>query len=247
MELTVIASGSKGNCYLLHNHEETLMIEAGVGMPKVLRSLSFNVRSLVGCLVTHEHKDHAKYARDVLTCGVPTYMTKGTAIAAKLDHPLLRTFEIHENGVTYEQVRIGGFTVRPFATEHDASEPCGFVISHKEAGNILFATDTHYLSPRFEGLNHIMIECNYDEMLLQKRDVPESLKERIRGSHMSIDTCIEMLRSNNLKEVYNIVLLHLSDGDGDPDDFCLRVQDATRRKTWVAKPGLTIFFDNTPF
>lgn len=68
-----------------------------------------------------------------------------------------------------EKYKIGEFTVMPFPTIHDAAEPVGFLIHHKNCGLVLFLTDTAYSEYRFEGLNNIIIEANYDMRIIQKR------------------------------------------------------------------------------
>ena len=72
MDLKVLGSSSKGNCYILDNGSEALMIEAGVDFRKVKRALGYDLSRLVGCVITHEHKDHSRYVGDVLKAGVRT-------------------------------------------------------------------------------------------------------------------------------------------------------------------------------
>ena len=48
MKLTVVGTGSKGNCYILSNGKESLVIEAGVPYEKILRGLNYNVKDVVG-------------------------------------------------------------------------------------------------------------------------------------------------------------------------------------------------------
>lgn len=55
MKLEVLASGSKGNCYILSSNSEKLIIEAGISYKKILTGLDFDLSEVVGCLITHEH------------------------------------------------------------------------------------------------------------------------------------------------------------------------------------------------
>lgn len=57
MKLSVLASGSKGNCYCLENESECLIIEAGMPFKAVKEHLTFDVLKIVGVLVSHEHFD----------------------------------------------------------------------------------------------------------------------------------------------------------------------------------------------
>ncbi len=78
MELTVLGSGSEGNAYVLQNAGEALLLEAGIPFKKVLAALGNNVKKVVGCLITHEHGDHAGRINEVLNYVVPVYASKGT-------------------------------------------------------------------------------------------------------------------------------------------------------------------------
>lgn len=250
MVLRVLGSSSSGNAYILENVGEALLIEAGVNFKKVVAVLEGNISKVVGCLITHEHGDHAGRINEVLNAVIPVYATQGTIDNAKVKSEWKpRTLEREGNG--YKVQQIGRFKVIPFATKHDCAEPVGFYIWHPETGGILFATDTYYLPNTFKGLNNVLIECNYDPEILD-RNVEEgrlipTLRERVRESHLSIDTCIDALKANDLKAVNNIVLIHLSAGNGDPVAFKDRVYRATGKRVHIAAPGLCINFNKTPF
>ena len=248
MKLKVLGSGSKGNSYLLYNDDEILMLEAGVPFKEVLNALGGNIRKVKGCLVTHEHGDHAKFVKEVLSHGIKAYMTPGTREYVMQHHRMGKMLTKPIPVETCKQFKIGNFTILPFNTVHDAADPCGFLINHPETGTVLFATDTRCLPNTFSGLQNIMIECNYDEKMLEAReDIPDTLKDRIRESHMSVETCIEALQANNLARVNNIILLHISEGDGDPEGFKQAVQEATRKSVDCATKGLEMEFNQTPF
>ena len=69
MTLQVLGSSSSGNCYLLETDRECLIIEAGIPLIKVKQALDFNIRKVVGCIISHVHNDHAKYAKAMVDCG----------------------------------------------------------------------------------------------------------------------------------------------------------------------------------
>lgn len=250
MVLCVLGSSSSGNAYVLHNAGEALLIEAGIAFKKVVAALEGNISKVVGCLITHEHGDHAGRINEVLNAVIPVYATRGTIEAANVTSEW-KPRELEKDGQGYKVQTIGRFKVIPFATKHDCSEPVGFYIWHPETGGVLFATDTYYLPNTFKGLNNVLIECNYDPEILD-RNVEEgrlipTLRERVRESHLSIDTCIDALNANDLKAVNNIVLIHLSAGNGDPVTFKERVYRATGKRVHIARPGLSINFNKTPF
>ena len=252
MELTVIGSNSEGNSYVLQNAGEALLLEAGKPFKQVLAALGGNVRKVVGCLVTHEHGDHAGRISEVLSYAIPVFTSEGTIEGAqKYIKGGYKPTPIKGGAGNYEQLRLGGFVVIPFQTKHDAAEPLGFYIWHEETGGVLFATDTFYLPCKFKGLSNILIECNYDPDILARRvadgTIPEVLQERVRRSHLSYYTCLDALKANDLSAVNNIVLIHISDGNGDGVVFRNGIAKATGKTVHIAKPGLKIKFNKTPF
>ena len=72
MELKVLGSSSNGNCYILDNGKEALLLEAGVRFQEVKKALGYNLRKVVGCLITHRHNDHAKYIKAMVDNGFHT-------------------------------------------------------------------------------------------------------------------------------------------------------------------------------
>jgi phosphoribosyl 1,2-cyclic phosphodiesterase len=248
MKLKVIGTGSKGNAYLLENDSEALLIECGVNIKAIKQALKFNLSKLVGCIVTHEHGDHAKSIKEVMAAGINVYANRGTfealGIPAGFDKCFHRAHPLH--GI--DDFRIGGFKVMSFSVQHDAAEPCGFLINHKDTGNVLFLTDTMYCPYTFKNLHNIIIEANYShEQIRVKLSEMEFLKNRVMQSHMSLDTCIEFLKKNDLSKVNNIVLIHLSDGNSDELVFRYEVENATGKTVTVADNGTKIQFDKTPF
>lgn len=244
MKLKVIGSGSKGNCYLLHNDEEALVIECGCQFSKVRDEIRGMGIKIVGTLVSHEHADHAKYVKQWLDHGLDVYASRFT-IDAIGEVSRIKQMSIVEEG---RCINIGSFQVLPFLTIHDAAEPYGFVIIHQESGPILFATDTSYIPHSFSYLNQVMIECNYDEDLLDAReDIPESLKLRIRENHMSVDQCVDEMHMDCMRDVRNIILIHISEGDGDPVSFREKIEAETGKNVVVASAGVELELNKYPF
>jgi len=258
MRLTVINTGSKGNSYIIYNDKEALMIEAGVPYNEVLHTVGPEVgRRIVGCIISHEHGDHAKFTKDVLDHAIPVYATEGTleGIAgpkSRVMHPrpFWSTYEGLDDNTRWSPMKIGGFSILPFKTIHDAKDPCGFYIYHQNMGCLLFATDTRYVPAKFKDLTNIMIECNYDPQILRDRaDIPVSLKNRIRMNHQSIDSCIDSLMSNDLSLVNKIILIHISENDGQPQMFkeVVQLSVGAGHEVVVAEKGHTYEINRTPF
>ena len=134
--------------------------------------------------------------------------------------------------------RIGSWAIYPFETIHDAAEPLGFLcVSGYE--KLLYATDTAYIKPRFDGLTHLMVECNYSLEILRESvragDIPPAHKNRVMKSHMSLETLKGFLEANDLSKVQEIWLLHLSNGNSDEDGFKRSVEGWTGKIVKVAR------------
>lgn len=234
MRLTVLGSGSSGNGYILSDGDECLLLEAGVPFAEVRRRLDFNTGIISGCLISHEHGDHAAYAADYARNAADIYASEGTIGAAKLSGHRVRGISAGR------RADIGGFGVIPFEVRHDAAGPLGFLIRHKDMGTLLFATDTYYLPNRFAGLNHIMIECSYAEDILETSERARAVKTRMIHSHMELETCKRFLRANDLSGVSNIILLHVSSDGGDKKRFRREITALTGKRVYAAEPWLTV-------
>ena len=237
VKMTVLASGSQGNGYLLEAESSCLVIEAGVRLTEVKKALDYNISKVCGCIITHEHKDHSKYVKEYLQNGIKCYASPGTIEAIGIRSPYL--LEISP----LKQFTVDSFTILPFDTKHDCKQPVGYLINNAECGTVLFATDTYYLPNTFKGLNHVMIECNYDKDILDSIEVNASLKKRLYTSHMSIDTCLTALKVNDLSRVRNIVLIHLSNNHSNADEFKSRVEAETGIPSFIADKDVIVYFD----
>jgi phosphoribosyl 1,2-cyclic phosphodiesterase len=242
MKLHVINSNSKGNCYVLtDNNGNMLLIECGVHLDKIKQAINFDLKSVVGVLLSHEHNDHCKSAEQLTQLGVNIYTSPGTKQALKFESrnviavPNLKSF------------KVGDFTIKPFDCKHDV-EIFGFLIHHEEMGNVLFMTDTYYCEYMFNDLNNIIIEANYCENILNdKINNNGFVRDRVIQSHMSLQTCIKTLNDYNLCDVNNIVVIHLSDSNSDEKLFYDEIKKATGKNVHIADAGLEINLDKTPF
>jgi len=83
-----------------------------------------------------------------------------------------------------------------------------------------------------------MIECNYSKKILDENiaagRVPAAQKNRIIKSHMSLKTVKDMLRANDLSQVKEIHLLHLSDRNSSAKLFKKEIQELTGKPVYIA-------------
>lgn len=238
MELKVIGTGSSGNCYFLNPKEgKGLLIECGLTFKEIKAGIDYQISNIECCILSHEHKsDHAKCPQDIINAGIPIYTSYGTSTALNLKNSnCIRSGEYFEKG---------NFKIKAFNVVHDAIEPLGFLISHPEMGVMVFATDTKEINYKFPNINHWLIEANFSEELIMKSfesdNINFNLANRIYENHMSIETCIETLLDNDLKQTKTITLIHLSNTNADGESFSKKVSRAIGIKPFIAEKNLVI-------
>ena len=233
--IKVLASGSKGNCYLIKTKKESLILELGIGFREILKGLNFNLNDVVGCLVSHKHKDHSRSIVQAVKRGLDVYCNEDVANGVK-DNRRINIIE------PLKKLKIGNFTILPFDCQHTNSDGAecpnlGFLIQHKELGKIIFVTDTYYLKYTFSDVDHILIECNYTERDL---DNLPSYRLRVLKSHMSLEILKDTLKTWGLSSTKDITLIHLSEINGDNKYFKEEMEKATGCLVNIAIPKLKI-------
>lgn len=229
--INVLASGSSGNAYYVGG-DSPLLLEAGIPFRRIQQGLNFKTSQLAGCLISHEHQDHSKAVREMMKAGIDIYLSEGTAAALKLTG-----HRVHVVKAT-EQFQVGGWQIKPFPTVHDAAEPLGFLLANQSGDKVLYATDTEYIPNRFRGLTHILVECNYSKEIVKRLmasgELDMELWRRIINSHMSLETVEDFLKANDLSQVQEIWLLHLSDNNSDADLFKQKIMGLTGKVVKIA-------------
>ena len=216
VQLTILGSGSSGNCAYLETPETRLLIDAGFSARQTRKRLATIGRApegLSGILVTHEHTDHINgLAVLCAELNVPVYCNRDTksAIEFQLQHRF--DCRIFATGASFE---VGDVVVDTFSIPHDASDPVGFLL-RTPAGKIGFLTDlghaTKLALERVRAANVLVLEANHDLKMLQESSRPWSLKQRIAGRHGHLSNedaaaTAEEIMSAELRHLY---LGHLS-------------------------------------
>lgn len=245
MKLHILGSNSLGNCYILEAVSEALIIEAGVRMANVKKALKWQMRKVVGAVITHEHNDHSGYVTEMVASGVLVLALEDVFKSHKLaGKPFTKSI------VPNKGYKVGNFKIFSVLVKHDV--PClGYIISHPEMGKLLFLTDTITLDVCVSGLNHIMIEANYADDIVEQNiasgSMPEAMRPRLLNSHMEIEQTKAILAENDLSQVDNIVLIHLSDGNSDEERFVREVRQLTGKPVYAANAGMTIDLSKEPY
>lgn len=220
MNVRILASGSKSNCYALRDEKSTILLECGLTIGKTLAALNWKLPDAI--LVTHEHSDHARSTLKFLERSVEIFMTAGTADALKLKRHNLHILKPNE------PIDICGHKILPIPVKHDAAEPVNFIINDK----ILFVTDTGEVPDVNGNFRQVLIEANYETLTLLAADISTAQKERVRNNHLSIKQAKNFLQT--LTEPDEIWLIHLSKRHASGEDFIREVKEATGFKNVFA-------------
>ena len=237
MKLIVTNSNSAGNSFALDAGGEILLLEAGCKMAEVKRHIDFRIQDVVGCCVSHAHGDHAKYATEYTRFAVHVYCNQDVADKKQFRYG---SCTVVESGTTYT---IGSFHVMPLKMYHDV-ETYGFLIYHRDMGTLVFASDTYKMDAYIKGVDHWLIEANYDDRILKANvedgKIDRKQANRLMLSHLSLDNTVNYLRKSEAEKSKTIILCHLSERNSDPTLFRDTVASAFGVPTYIASKGAVI-------
>ena len=223
-----LGSGSSGNCYYLKTEKSSILIDAGLpirNIKKTLRDYGFSLETIDGILITHDHADHIKSVGALANdWGKPVYATERVHIG--INNNYCTTSKVTEPSRRYlykgETMQIGDLLITPFEVSHDSSDCVGYRI---QQGDLTFclATDVGEVTPAVaEAIgqaNYLVLEANHDEEMLQQGPYPNYLKGRIRSSrgHLSNRQCADALVTYATASLRHVWLCHLSEENNHPE------------------------------
>lgn len=208
-----------------------LLIDAGVTcrtVERALQEVDQDPGQIDALLVTHEHSDHISGIGVLMRrYRLPLYINQKTWLAmraavAPIDEDLVHIIE-HGQSLT-----IGDFNIVSFSTPHDASDPVGYRI-RTEGGDVTLMTDIGAMSDSLlqqaVGSQIVLIESNYDPVMLQSGRYPSFLKERVASSvgHLSNDDCAHAIAQLLQQGTNRFILSHLSAENNYPELALLTV------------------------
>ncbi len=243
VSVSVMASGSRGNCSLVASSSTRILVDAGLSGRetfKRLKGLGERTEDISAILITHEHSDHVAGLQRLATkLKIPVFLTEGTHHAwnrAMRDEegrvPELPRTEHFSAGRSF---RVGDIEVSPFTIPHDAADPVGFTF-RAEGIKIGFATDLGYMPAsvrnHLRGCNVLLMESNHDVEMLRSGPYPWSVKQRVmsRVGHLSNDSLAEFFSSDYDGVAEYVVLAHLSEQNNHPEVARASAEQALRAR-----------------
>lgn len=244
--VSVLSSGSSGNCTLVSDGHHGVLIDCGVSTRQILArmdAVGLGHVQIDAVLLTHEHSDHVAAAAVLqrrLSKGraepVPVYATSGTlrgmADRCRPEHTVTiragSTFQLEHKSA------LGPWRVRCFPVPHDAHGPVGYAL---EVGStrVGLITDlgrpTRAVSRVLRTLDIAVVEFNHDEEMLLDGPYPWPLKQRIHSGrgHLSNRQAMELVADGVEDRLSHLVLAHLSEENNSPDRARERATEALWR------------------
>jgi len=214
MQVSVLASGSKGNVTFIHTKDLDLLIDLGPTCSYVeskIESIGFNPSDIKAILITHTHSDHIKGLKVFVKKYKPTlYLTE------KMYEDISKEFIIEDCVFVDGDFTIGDINVRVIKTSHDASDSNGYIVE-EGSNSVVYMTDTGFINQKYfdvlKNRSVYIMESNHDIELLLKGRYPYQLRRRVlsdRGHLSNIDSAnyLSKFIGNNTKK---IILAHLSE------------------------------------
>ena len=227
MRFMSLSSGSCGNCYYLETREGGLLIDAGVSLRRLKKTLmehGLGLDSFSAVLVTHDHLDHIRHLGSFCKrLGKPVYTTDTIHRALARHTFTAPTIAPCRRVMTEgEWNDIAGMKIRYFIVPHDATQTVGYVIDAEDRRFVVMTDVGRMTDEAVEyarTADTVVIESNYDIDMLMAGPYTYELKMRIvQGcGHLSNDECASAVRRFFHSGLKNIFLCHLSENNNTHD------------------------------
>ena len=222
LSLCVLASGSKGNVCYIANNSSAILVDAGLSgkeIDKRMQLKGLSIKKLTAIVVTHEHIDHIRGVGVLARrFNLPVYINNKTYLAALNKIGKVDDIRFFKSGDCFF---INKLHIHPFSISHDAQDPVGIKISYNKK-SIAIATDlgvsTTVVQEHLKGCDIIVVEANYDLVMLQNGSYPWSLKQRVKSriGHLSNEESARLIMDVKTSNLKHVVLGHLSYENNTP-------------------------------
>jgi phosphoribosyl 1,2-cyclic phosphodiesterase len=257
VKISVLGSGSSGNCTCIATENTCLLVDLGFGWRSLTRRLQeagLQDRKIDAVMFTHGHSDHTKGISSFRSrSAAPLFLNEGTQAEIRG----LKEVDGKEIFCSDAPFIIGDFEIEAFPVSHDAAEPVGFRFRAEGIDGAL-ATDLGELNDqvatKLRGCEWLILESNHDEQMLKIGPYPWDLKQRVlsRLGHLSNQDLSNFLAGDFDGQASHILLAHLSRHNNDPEvaleqasralsqRFPQSAQDHQLHLTYQNKPSIVV-------
>lgn len=204
MKFALLASGSKGNAFLLQKDNTTILIDCGTTWKYLKASfekIGVSIEDIDALLITHDHSDHISQIKHF----------KDYSIYSPIEIDDIETFLVQP----LKDFNVGCLNIYPIALSHDAPNTTGYIITAGEE-KLVYITDTGYVNSRYysklKDADYIVMESNHDVEMLMNTYRPQYLKRRIASDegHLNNEDCAEILNEIVTNNTKIVMLAHIS-------------------------------------
>lgn len=220
MLVSVLASGSEGNCTFIQTKNKKILIDLGMNNKYITSKLAeINVlpTDIDYVFITHTHADHT---------GAMKVFFKNNKPFVFLDERMLSEIDFmndypnlcFDSGV----LNFDGLSVEILKTSHDAPGSRAYIF-REDNSSVVYITDTGYINQRYfdklTNLSLYIFESNHDVEMLMHGKYPSWLKARIRNDegHLSNNQCAFYLSKFIGPNTKEVVLAHISKENNTPE------------------------------
>lgn len=220
MLVSVLASGSEGNCTFIQTKNKKILIDLGMNNKYItskLAEIDVLPSEIDYVFITHTHADH--------TGAMKTFFKNNTPFVF-LDEKMLPELEFLNDypNLCFDNstLNFDGLTVEILKTSHDAPGSRAYIFREDDS-SVVYITDTGYINQKYfdklTNLSLYIFESNHDVEMLMHGKYPSWLKARIRNDegHLSNNQCAFYLSKFIGPNTKEVVLAHISKENNTPE------------------------------
>ena len=209
MQIDVLASSSLGNAYIVGDGATSILLDAGIPYKELQIKSDFKINEVAACFISHEHGDHSKAVKDLLTAAIDVYALPETlsAIDAAGHH--------RAHAITpLQTICINTLKIMPISVFHDC--PCvGYMVySEKTGERLFFATDTYKITINPAKIDYLILEINYQKEIVNnyvnEGIMEQGIRARLLYSHFEFSNALNWLKRIDKSRLKRIYVAHLS-------------------------------------
>ena len=218
MKVSVLASGSKGNCTYIETERTNSLIDLCMScayVEKTLKSMNIDPNEIERIFITHAHTDHIG--------GLKVFLKKHP-VTVYLTEKMLEEIDFEIENICFidEDILIDDLLISPIKTSHDTADSNGYILT-SNGKSLVYITDTGYIHMKnyhkLKNKNMYILESNHDVTMLMEGKYPYHIKQRILGDkgHLSNKDSAYYLSQFTTEKTEHIVLAHLSEDNNEPE------------------------------